>query len=98
MFVSQIITCVTIAIFFGYAYMKTENIWVPVILHYINNNLSILLEAGTDVNAIQNQEPVWGDLIYHLIACLLFAVFIFAPIYNGKKKEALTAVEGEPGD
>jgi membrane protease YdiL (CAAX protease family) len=98
MFVSQIITCVTIAIFFGYAYMKTENIWVPVILHYINNNLSILLEAGTDVNAIQNQEPVWGDLIYHIIACLLFAVFIFAPIYNGKKKEASTDIEGENGN
>ncbi|MBO4460750.1 MAG: CPBP family intramembrane metalloprotease [Clostridiales bacterium] len=93
MFASQFITCVTIAIFFGYAYMKTHNIWVPVILHYINNNLSILLTAGTDVNAIQNQEPQWGDLIFHLLGCLMFAVFIFAPVYNDKRKAAKAGIE-----
>lgn len=35
----QQITCITLGIFFAYAYMKTENIWVPVVLHFLNNNL-----------------------------------------------------------
>lgn len=30
MTISQIITCVTLGIFFAWAYMKTNNIWVPV--------------------------------------------------------------------
>ena len=39
MITGQIITCVTLGIFFGYAYLKTNNIWVPVAMHFLNNNL-----------------------------------------------------------
>lgn len=44
----RMITCIALGIFFGFAYMVTKNIWVPVILHYLNNNLLFLLENGVE--------------------------------------------------
>ncbi len=37
--VSQQITCIFLGIFMAYVYMRTENIWVPVAVHFLNNNL-----------------------------------------------------------
>ena len=34
---SQFITCITIGLFMAYAYMKTQNIWVPVIIHFLGD-------------------------------------------------------------
>ena len=85
MFVSQIVTCVAVAIFWGYAYMKTENIWVPVIMHFLNNNLIAVIAAG-DVSVISNQSVAWIDILIHLVTSLPLMLFIFAPSF-GKKKE-----------
>lgn len=82
--VSQIITCVVIAIFFGYAYMKTENIWVVVIMHYLNNNLGALLGGGGS-QALQNQQIPWSYIPIHALSGIVFFLFIFAPLYNKKK-------------
>ncbi|MCR5059574.1 MAG: CPBP family intramembrane metalloprotease [Saccharofermentans sp.] len=84
MFVGQIITCLSIGIFFGYAYMKTQNIWVPVIMHFLNNNLIAVLAAG-DTSVLSNQSVSWIEIPLHLLTSLLFIAFIFAPVY-GKKK------------
>ena len=81
MFVSQLITCITVGIFFGYAYMKTQNIWVPVIMHYLNNNLLAVL-AGGDTSILQNQVINWKDIPLFFVIALVYAVFIFAPIYS----------------
>jgi membrane protease YdiL (CAAX protease family) len=86
MFVSQIITCTVIAIFFGYAYMKTQNIWVPVIMHYLNNNLAALLSGGGS-DALQQQNIAWGDIPLFLASSIAFALFIFMPIYGKGKGE-----------
>ena len=66
--------------FFGYAYMKTNNIWVPVIMHYINNNLGVLLNGGT----AQDQLVAWSDLPLLLVALLPMIIFILMPIFNKK--------------
>jgi membrane protease YdiL (CAAX protease family) len=55
MTVSQIITCLGLGIFFGWAYLKTENIWVPVILHYLNNNLIVVVANEYSTGVLQNQ-------------------------------------------
>jgi len=86
MLVSQVITCVTVGIFFGYAYMKTQNIWVPVIMHYLNNNLIAVLSGG-DVSILQNQVIHGKDIPIMLVQGLVFALFIFAPIYRKKHEE-----------
>ncbi|WP_022764110.1 CPBP family intramembrane glutamic endopeptidase [Butyrivibrio sp. XPD2006] len=82
--VTQIITCVTMGIFFGYAYMKTQNIWTIAIMHFINNNYVVIFTGG-DVNVLQNQSLEWSHLPIMLFRSLIFALFILAPIFNKKK-------------
>ena len=40
--IGQIGACIALGIFFGYVYMKTKNIWIVSILHYTNNNLTVV--------------------------------------------------------
>ncbi len=82
--VTQIITCVTMGIFMGYAYMKTQNIWVVAIMHFINNNFIVLFSGG-DVNVLQNQSITWSQIPIMIVRSLIFALFILAPIFNKKK-------------
>ena len=84
--VAQLATCISMAIFFGYVYMKTGNIWTLAIMHFINNNFVVLFTGG-DVNVLQNQNLAWSDMPMVIIRSLIFAVFILAPIYSGKKKQ-----------
>lgn len=77
---NQIIVCVGYSVFFGYVYMKTNNIWLAVWMHYLNNNLILLF---VDPSAIQNQIL---DLISVLMVLAMFVVlylpFIFAPTFR----------------
>lgn len=86
MFVSQIITCLAMAIFFGYAFMKTENIWAVSIMHYINNNM-IAVFAGGDANVLQNQSISWSMIPIMILQNILFFAFILAPVYGKLKKD-----------
>ena len=85
-FAGQIVTCVVMAIFFGYAYMKAENIWVVVIMHYLNNNIAALLAGGGE-EALQNQVINWKDIPVLAASSVVFALFIFMPLYNRKTEE-----------
>ncbi|EFB76586.1 CPBP family intramembrane glutamic endopeptidase [Subdoligranulum variabile] len=70
--IAQIITCITAGIFFTFAYEVCDrNIWVPVLLHYLNNNM-ILVWSGTA--EISNQVYSWADI--GLTAVLYGIVFI----------------------
>jgi len=82
-FASQIITCVAIAIFFGYAYMKTGNIWVPIIMHYLNNNLAVIFSGSAgNADALMNQTIEWSDIPILAASSVLFIAFILAPVYR----------------
>lgn len=79
----QVVFCIAIGIFMGLAYMVTENIWVPTIIHYLNNNLAGVLTGGE----LSNQVLSWSDaLIGAGINLIFFGVFIFAKKYNDNKK------------
>ncbi len=80
--VLQLITCISFAIFFGYGYMKTENIWVPVIMHYINNNMIAVLTGSADLG---NQIYRWVDIPIAIVINLVFLVFIFSRAFKEKK-------------
>lgn len=60
MVLSQIVTCITISIFFAYAYMKTENIWVPTIMHFLNNNLIVLLAGDYSAEVLAESDGNMG--------------------------------------
>ena len=91
MTVSQVITCVSLGIFMGFAYMKTENIWVPVIMHFLNNNLILVISGDMSVEVLSNQTVSWSDIpLALLVNGVLFGVFIFAKEYRKKR-----SAEGE---
>lgn len=85
-FLAQIITCIALAIFMGYAYMKTGNIWAIALMHFINNNY-IAVFAGGDATVIQNQTVSWAQIPILFVQSLVFALFILAPVYKNKNKE-----------
>ncbi len=82
---NQIIVCVAYAIFFGYAYMKTENIWVPVAIHYLNNNLIPVVKQDVSVDVLQHQEIKWSDIPPAALLMIVYVLFIFASEYRSKK-------------
>ena len=87
MIVGQMITCVFMGIFFGYAYLKTDNIWVPVAMHFLNNNLIPIITGTFTADVMQNQHVEWLYLIEVLVLdFIFFGLFIFAKEYRGRKK------------
>lgn len=80
---AQQITCITLGIYFAYAYMKTQNIWVPVILHFLNNNLIPIISGNYSADVLQNQNISWGELpMAFLINVLFFGVFLLAKPFH----------------
>jgi len=91
MLIGQIITCVAIAIFFGFVYLKTENIWICVCMHFLNNNLIPIFTGTFTSDVMQNQHVPWFYLIEILILdFVVFGLFIFAKEYKKKKVETVT--------
>lgn len=84
----QIVTCVSFSIFFGYGYMKTENIWVPVVMHYINNNMAAVLGGGAQ--ALENNVYRWVDVPIMIGLNIIFIVFIFSKVYRENKDVQLS--------
>ncbi len=88
MTLSQIITCITLGIFFAWAYMKTNNIWVPVILHYANNNLSVVVANQYSADILQAQAVTWSMLPSQLLVNgILFGLFLLAKEFRNKQQE-----------
>lgn len=85
--ISQILTCTGLAIFWGYAQMKTRNIWVPVIMHFLNNNLVAVLAGSTAI--VSGQVIAWMDVLILLVLNgVLFAPFIFSKVYRKEDPQA----------
>lgn len=86
MLVSQIITCISIGIFFAYAYMKTQNIWTVVIMHFLNNNLIPIIEGNYSMDVLENQSVSWSYLPIALISAIPFILFICSSVFSKKEK------------
>lgn len=87
MTISQIITCLGLGIFFAWAYLKTENIWVPVILHFLNNNLILVIGNNYSVDILQNQQVTWEMIPSALLLNgVLFGVFILSKEFRKEKQ------------
>lgn len=91
MILAQQITCITLGIFFAYAYRKTGNIWVPVALHFLNNNLIPVISGNHSASVLENQSVTWSELLVSLVLNgLVFGVFLFAkPFRSGENTEIL---------
>lgn len=76
----QLITCISLGIFFAYAYMKTENLWLAVLLHFFNNNLIVLMPG---YSGIANQEYNWEMVaVAALVNFAVFLPFLFSKVFR----------------
>lgn len=90
----QLITCVTLGIFYGWAYLKTDNIWTVVILHFINNNLVPIITGNYTEEVLQNQDVTWNGVIVLLVVnTLLFAGVIFTSYFKNQSRRLPTMDE-----
>ena len=79
---AQLITCITLGVFFAFAYQKTQNIWVAVILHYMNNNLIPVFTGVVDTG---NQVLDWGSVLAALLLNgVIFLPFLLSGAFRGR--------------
>ena len=82
----QIITCITLGIFFAWAYLKTDNIWVPVILHFMNNNLAPVMANNYSMDVLENQQVTWVMVPQTLLLNgVVFGFFLLSKEFRAKE-------------
>lgn len=78
---AQLIVCITLAIFFTYGYeVCGRNIWVPVLLHYLNNNMILVWSGTIDIS---NQVYTWLDIVITAVMYgVMFLPFLAARVFQ----------------
>ncbi|WP_027625661.1 CPBP family intramembrane glutamic endopeptidase [Clostridium lundense] len=84
--INHIISCTGSAIFLGFVYMKTKDIWAVSIIHFMNNSLVALFSSSGGVNTVPNSELVLKTLIY---TCIVYVPFLFSKEYRKTKEKTL---------
>ena len=81
---AQLVVCVTLGVFFTFAYEKCgKNIWLPVVLHYLNNNMVLVWTGTADIS---NQIISWTDVaISAIMYGVVFLPFLAAKCYRKNK-------------
>ncbi|WP_455764789.1 CPBP family intramembrane glutamic endopeptidase [Gemmiger formicilis] len=81
---AQLVVCVTLGVFFTFAYEKCgKNIWLPVVLHYLNNSMVLVWTGTADIS---NQIIGWGDVaISAIMYGVVFLPFLAAKCYRKNK-------------
>lgn len=79
-FSGQLITCVSLAIFFGYVFINTENIWIVAFLHAMNNIYSTILGSLSNLTVNGSWEFIWFTL---LVNGICFMPVIFSKSFRG---------------
>lgn len=78
---AQLAGCVGMAVFFGWVYMRTQNIWTVTVIHFLNNNLGMALFNVMPVNV----ERTWPDTIVTILLYLaVYLPFLYTKEYRGE--------------
>ncbi|CEH33489.1 CPBP family intramembrane glutamic endopeptidase [Romboutsia lituseburensis] len=79
--IHQVAFCMLLGIFFGYAYMKTENVWAPILIHLANNGIIMLGES------FESAITIDGILIGFAVNAIFFLPFLFTKEYKSNNVE-----------
>lgn len=75
----QLVFCTFLGIFLTYAYNKTNSIWAPVMIHYLNNNLVLLFVTDFSKDIFSGQHyDLKIFLIGSVSVIIFFGIFIFS--------------------
>lgn len=79
--ITHIVACTTLGVFLGYTYMKTENLWAPMLIHLLNNSIAPII--GNSYGKIYTLKALsYGILLYSIV----FLPFFLAKEYRSNKK------------
>lgn len=85
--IHQVAFCMLFGVFFGYAYMKTENVWAPILIHLANNGIIMLGESYESVITIDS------ILIGVVANAIFFLPFLFAKEYKSNNVEESSTLD-----
>lgn len=86
--IGHISTCVFMGIYLGYAYMKTENVWAPMLIHMVNNVIGIVLSGGY-ATVFTTESLLYSILIY----AIFFSPFLLTKEYKKDKINKLSSYQ-----
>ena len=78
--------------------MKTENIWLPVVIHYLNNNLIPVIAGDASPEVLENQTVSWSDIPLHALLMIFYLLFIFAKEFRTPQKSEKTVTENKQAE
>lgn len=59
---NQLVVCITMGIFMGWVYMKTDNVWSVVAIHFLNNNLAPIFAGDLTGESMSGYTIGWSDV------------------------------------
>lgn len=74
---------VGLAVFLGWAYMKTQNIWLCVLIHGVNNLAAMFgysYDQAVEMTTIETSDPLY--LIMVCLSAIILFLFLFAKEYR----------------
>ena len=72
--------------FYGIYLYENQNIWVPIIIHFLNNNMVVVFSGTYSADVLQNQQIHWGAIPVALVMNLLiYGWVIFLKSFKEKK-------------
>lgn len=75
----QLVFCTFLGIFLTYAYNKTNSIWAPVMIHYLNNNLVLLFVTDFSKDIFSGQHYDLKGTLFSIVGSIIFfGIFIFS--------------------
>lgn len=78
--IGHVTTCIFLGIFLGYAYMKTGNVWAPMLIHMVNNVIGVIFGGG--YTAVYTLETLSYSI---LIYAIFFTPFLLTKEYKANK-------------
>lgn len=78
---TQLAGCVGMGVFFGWVYMRTNNIWTVTMIHFINNNIGAALFDAQYSNVTWD----WGTTVISICVYLIVYIpFLLSKEYQGQ--------------
>lgn len=79
----QIAGCVGMGVFFGWVYMRTQNVWAVTVIHFLNNNMGMVLFNVSPAGV----ERQWPDTVFTIaIYLLLYLPFLLSVEYRKRQE------------
>ena len=73
-----------VGLFLGFLYVQTNNIWIPIVVHFINNGISVVMEYLSFSLSDGGVVSLYAITTYGLIALGLIATLVLLLAYRDK--------------